>query len=1006
MDKYSSKLLNLLRGRLITQRLKNGPSSPLLHDENLAPGSSPSPFQSAERPSKRHKNVPPTPTSVSGASKRRSPRTNTQKLEIVLKSIQEQGWTLFRARDDQGNKIHRTQTHSQMVSIFLAGRANKTVADILSEWMMHPDGRLPPTSPNFDLMFSTTVPYTEIHPVRAALTSFAVQTVRKKVTAEAEEAVKLENGLHVSIGKTHPELRLRRDDIGEETIPRIQSAIELYQPVTLHLLESIAMRKPRIREDQVLERKSRPAETVVTHALSTLNYCRTDQANLLPLMRGILYFGSSAPTELINYNCRIGTMPAPATIRRALITLSDAESHATRIHGADPNTAGFLFVDNTQNYHLVRDFRMGRESVMNSGMSGLYIEAPDVDVAVFDLEAKRTLIAQNLRKEITVEDLLAYLDQEDTDLTGTLHFLDVLVRSIPALKFLGPEVAMRFTATAKVTLPEGKAIVHPLACSGKKQTIPTELKDGMLDFLQQVGQTPENYLRRKLPVGGDGLTYAMLQQLQTYLQFRIDDHPFKSFEIIEPQLQLWHTKWTDVIRIFQTHWGRTTGKNTNPASLGFSAAKIGRSAPANMKKVEFYPGTQLLYLVLDAKILDIWRLSFKTSDIFAYFEGLEKTKSLPDIESLLPIARKLYRAYGTARGRDHARAIHDTGNTSEWAQIVPLGSPWVAREIEHSSLETEKPVPKPCLGDFVLAQNIDFIRDAPNSRKLTTAIARGDIGRLYECIKASYMLFTFGGSTHTNYLNYLLETIMNLELECSPGLKLALLRGLIWNLSGLPNHCEEGDYIVEFFNRLLEDVVQHKSAQFDDIFIRDIVSRNLRHIAQLKVAWRTGVGMEKKAHKHTDPTTKPEILTLLKIYSDTELHSRRPTRQVDDRDTDDFNRGLKKLRDGTLESFIKKTTQHRQTFTTPTPKPSEQKSSSDSDSDDSDADCSASESETDPDSGTSLDQQTSFYATRGSTFIHEGELVFDERDMMMGPEDDEFQEEDGDLSADSEEDVN
>jgi hypothetical protein len=124
----------------------------------------------------------------------------------------------------------------------------------------------------------------------------------------------------------------------------------------------------------------------------------------------------------------------------------------------------------------------------------------------------------------------------------------------------------------------------------------------------------------------------MLLQLQNFLQYSKD--PFKSFEIMEPQLQVWHTKWTDVIRIFQTHWGRTTGKQTNPASLGFNAPKIGRPAPSNMKKVEFYPGTQLLYLVLDAKILDLWRyelffprlflpalnvvgsLAFKTDDIF------------------------------------------------------------------------------------------------------------------------------------------------------------------------------------------------------------------------------------------------------------------------------------------------------------------------------------------------------------------------------------------------------
>ncbi|KAJ6613371.1 hypothetical protein B0H10DRAFT_1791165, partial [Mycena sp. CBHHK59/15] len=262
-------------------------------------------------------------------------------------------------------------------------------------------------------------------------------------------------------------------------------------------------------------------------------------------------------------------------------------------------------------------------------------------------------------------------------------------------------------------------------------------------------------------------------------------------------------------------------------------------------------------------------------DIFAYFADLAASKQLPDLEDLLVMARKLYRAYGTARGRDHA--LHDTGTTSEWAQTVPIGSPWVPAEVEDSSLEkkgktkvlsakkkTKTPKVKPVLeGDFVLAQEIDFIRDGLNSRKLAWAVADGDISRLYECIK--YLLFTFAGSTHTNYLNYVLETIINLELESSPGLKWVLLRGLIWRLSGIDGTCEEGDFIVEFFNRLLEDVVEHKSAQFDDTFIRNVISRNLRNIAMLKLAWRTGVGMEKKTSKHPKPHTNPELRIMLKI---------------------------------------------------------------------------------------------------------------------------------------------
>jgi hypothetical protein len=106
--------------------------------------------------------------------------------------------------------------------------------------------------------------------------------------------------------------------------------------------------------------------------------------------------------------------------------------------------------------------------------------------------------------------------------------------------------------------PSKKSVVHPLAPSGKKETIPFELKVGLEDFLKQIGQTAESIIPRKLIIGGDGLSYAMVLQLQNYIQWHKD--PFKSFEILEPQLQVWHTKWTDIIRIFQTHWGAHPGR--------------------------------------------------------------------------------------------------------------------------------------------------------------------------------------------------------------------------------------------------------------------------------------------------------------------------------------------------------------------------------------------------------------------------------------------------------------
>lgn len=230
---------------------------------------------------------------------------------------------------------------------------------------------------------------------------------------------------------------------------------------------------------------------------------------------------------------------------------------------------------------------------------------------------------------------------------------------------------------------------------------------------------------------------------------------------------------------------------------------------------------------------------------------------------------------------------------------------------------------------------------------------------------------------------------MNLEYESSPGLKLALLRGLVWNLTGIKDRCEEGDFIVEFFNRLLEDVVEHKSAQFDDTFIRDIISRNLRHIALLKLAWRTGTGLEPKSSKHTNATEKPEVRTLYKLYKDVELHHRRPRRQVDDRDTDDFARGVKKLREGALQAAITKTLFERQVQRTDTPTTPPTVVDTDVDADgqsDSEESTSGSESESDGDSE-SDDGGGINFATRGSTYMVDGELVFDDRDMMLGPDD-------------------
>jgi hypothetical protein len=159
------------------------------------------------------------------------------------------------------------------------------------------------------------------------------------------------------------------------------------------------------------------------------------------------------------------------------------------------------------------------------------------------------------------------------------------------------------TRGAKLPLPERVTRVHPLASSGKKETVMTELKDALVDFLGQMGQSQENYLQRLVPVGGDGLMYEKMLQLKRYLQFHSD--PFEGFELVEPTLEAWHTEWTGLSCNFETHWGALL--SDDPATLGHSAHKIDRAEPANLSKVDYYPAAEAAFLTLDLRVLDCWR---------------------------------------------------------------------------------------------------------------------------------------------------------------------------------------------------------------------------------------------------------------------------------------------------------------------------------------------------------------------------------------------------------------
>ncbi|KAJ3730855.1 hypothetical protein DFJ43DRAFT_983287, partial [Lentinula guzmanii] len=764
--------------------------------------------------------------------------------------------------------VNRSHSHANAVERFLSGRCNHHPGEVIHNWITSPDGRPGTNRDAKDQMWSTAAlpHYWEIKNVRASLTSFAAQTSIAHAIKQAKKAV----------GKI----------------------IRHHEPFLFNFLSCIATGK--VHNGAVVARKTRPTDIVITHCIASLNFSLNRRANWLPVARGTLYFAHSAPVDLFSYESRIGTMPAYSTVYRILRDLGLSEALVTEMAGKDPMQWGKFFIDNVQNFLRQRDMRAGRENKMTIGLAGTYIQYPPgtFDPAALDLTDRQARISKNERAKVTPAKFLDLINHEHLETIGCIQWLECLSTYVPELDHYLPHVAMLYESRAAIhRLKPEPSKIHPLSTNGRDENITAEFYAAILDFFRQGGQTKDNFLHRLWPFGGDGLTYQRLLELQRYLQY--NDNDLLSLRILEPQLEWWHTMWTDLCRVYETHWGKPLSKD--PSTLGHSSRKIGREDPSNLKKVDYYPSAQLAYLVLDVRMLDCWRLLLKTPDLFVYFRDCKTKNIIPPFEDLEKIARQLYATYSCTRGMSHAMHNADLPEDKlDWTKNVPMGTPWTGLAAEDIGLapstssiriaaaQKQKSKKKTQLqqraevereegrkhADDVLANSIAFMRDTLVSRECANAVASGDVGRVWEVLKV--MLFTFAGSAHSKYATYLLETITVLEIESSAALRKALLSTMLVNLSGKPGTFAPCDLIQEYFNRLLEAIVERKGKEFDHSFIQSVISRNLHNLARVKTDLRGGVDLEKRAGRHTEPHNNPEVRSLLQLYAHHGLHSRRP----------------------------------------------------------------------------------------------------------------------------------
>ncbi|KAJ7571888.1 hypothetical protein C8J56DRAFT_907353 [Mycena floridula] len=449
------------------------------------------------------------------------------------------------------------------------------------------------------------------------------------------------------------------------------------------------------------------------------------------------------------------------------------------------------------------------------------------------------------KKQSTSRASVAENKQKDLDMEKLLSFIDTdhlnrmfTLQWMRILINFIPCLRVYKSEDAKRRLPSYKAQIFPLSSNSYNETITSGMLSALLDFVKTLGFTEDSPLYRLLLAGSD-----------------------------------------------------------DPSSIGHSAAEVKWKAPANIKKVDFYPYSQLAYQIVNARAFDCLRIHFcgKDGDILKHFESLEAQDKVPSFAALWKAAEVVFKTFGHTH-------VFEREISGDFLIDLPIiqGDPWVPPVFDQSSANTDQPTKKPHgkkrkNDTDCLAQLSWFIFDAIISWEMIYATSEGDIGRVWEVMK--FMLLMFTGSSHTKYTNYLLEMFCDLELESSMALRNAILDSWLVCISG--HSFIAGDQFQE---------------QIQDEFYEHIGKKDPPHswrFVQVKKAVNEGLGLATRGRKNLEPHNNPEILLLLRIYQDEQLHWFRAGRTYggEMRKVDDFARGLERLMgSGKSKDWVRETT--------------------------------------------------------------------------------------------------
>ncbi|KZP25600.1 hypothetical protein FIBSPDRAFT_1041245 [Athelia psychrophila] len=841
----------------------------------------------------------------------------------------------------------RQPAHTYSVSAFLHGNSNVTMATIIPLIYHHRAGKPTITSSERGEPFSPTVDPLVVKNARPALLAWAAHLVGKELHRQMLQLSKNDphdphdtTQLRASTkGRAQPNVPLVTwEALGRLSMDGLAETFSRRAPLPFFITEWMAA--PR-ENGRVITRQRRPHPMIQVGAMSSFALSLNPYATgFLAMAMGIWLYSCKAHIDQKRIMSRFGYSVHDRTIRDALATLSQDSLSRLKADilvdlAADNGAGRAILLDNVQEFIQVHEERIGRSSQLKIGTAATAIRLDHCAPGAWDLKSHLDLVAKQDRVNLSVEGLFSDIDWAHVADVQALHWVRTLVEFIPELVHYKKQVSALFRGRLAIMprAPGRKTNIQPLGTNAEKEVETAGMMRAILDFETQMGLSKSIMEKsgQLFWIRGDGASHAAVQRIKRYLLAHPSD--YDSFRNRFSLPEVWHTRSTQMNSTARNHYGPVASRD--PSSLSKSSVKAGIKRPPDLKKCDFYSTSRSMTLIWSARVLDIWRIELGADNGIAdHFDQLPAT-DLPTFDNLLARAKILVKCYASQQA--YERALSKSASLDGDPELsIRVGSPWkpevqqaAAAEVEDAGeevvdddaqVEDEAPVhdrdeekegkvhveKSSFDGDRCLANEALFLETHGWWIEAAYAVPEGDIGRLYQILKI--WIFVFTGTSNRNYSDWMLDMYCLFKYEASQDLSNAILQNMLVNVTGELGKCIEGDLLQEHYNRWLEDMVSKKGGNFDDKFYRQTLAPNVNHFLRIKEQLESAFNLKARSKAHTSPHLRNEYQRLLAMYKEEELHLFRSGRSLGHAAVNHFGRGYKRLEEGRIATYIKKTT--------------------------------------------------------------------------------------------------